>query len=137
MQPGNRFQSPDAVLMLFGEYLRDVGKLCGIVRCRITAHTPPIDRLGSEFRIRIALDDGRKSAFGIGPIFPHHRDAGQAHFEVGAELVFGQIALQPHPLLAFGIEDQHGRRPDRMKAAKVLGIFLDMNLERDEVLVDE
>jgi len=64
-------------------------------------------------------------------------DSRQSHFEVRAELVLRQIALETLPLFSLGIKNEHRRCPKGIKSVKAYRIFLDMNFERNEVAVDE
>jgi hypothetical protein len=47
-----------------------------------------------------------------------------------------QISLEAPALIALGVHDQNRRGPNRIEAAKVLGIFFYVDVKRDEVLVD-
>ena len=49
----------------------------------------------------------------------------------------GKIAFQARTLLALAIEQEHRRRPDRIKAVKPCRVFLNVSFQRKEVFVDE
>jgi hypothetical protein len=74
---------------------------------------------------------------GISPLFAHKGDACQAHFQIGLKFVFRQVTLKPPTLVTCGVHDKYGRRPDRVEAVKVLRIFLDVDLERNKIVVDK
>lgn len=82
-------------------------------------------------------DDRGVAAFGVGPFLITESDAGQSHFEKGVKLVSWKIAFQSPTLLAIRVEDQNGRCPERVKAAKVLRVLFDVNAEGDKIFVDE
>lgn len=75
--------------------------------------------------------------FGLGPVLPDESQASEAHFEMGAKLFNGKIALQPPAFLSFSVEDQYGRRPERIETLEILRVFLYVNMERDKILFDE
>lgn len=47
-----------------------------------------------------------------------------------------KVAFQPRPLFSVRIEHQNGRSPESVEAAKVSGILLNVNMERNEILFD-
>ncbi len=94
----------------------------------VTADTLPIDGLGCEFGIGETLDDRGVTTLSIRPILLHNGNAGKAHFQVYAELVLWQITLEPPSLFTVRFQNEHGRRPNRVKPAKVLRVFFDMYL---------
>ena len=73
----------------------------------------------------------------ISEIFLHERDAAKSHLEKSLELLFRKITLEPIALFAIGIRDKHSRRPRRVEAMKVFCVFFDVNIQRNEILVDE
>ena len=75
--------------------------------------------------------------FGVGPIFSGEGEPAETHFQVGAELVFRQIAFEPPAFFAFGIEYEDRRRPERVEAPEIFRIFLDVNPKRNEGFFDE
>ena len=85
----------------------------------------------------MTLCDRGVTAFSVRPIFFHCGDSGETHLEVYAKLVTREIALQSPPLFAFRVCDEYGRRPDSVEAMEVFRVLFDMDLERDEVVVDE
>ena len=62
----------------------------------------------------------------------HEGDAAKTIPKSGLEIVLGQIAFQPHTLLALAIEEEHSRRPNRIKAAQPCRMFLNVSFYRKE-----
>jgi hypothetical protein len=56
---------------------------------------------------------------------------------VGAKLILGQVAFKAIPFLTVWIEYEHGRCPHRVETVEIGSVFLDVCLERHEVVVDE
>jgi hypothetical protein len=73
----------------------------------------------------------------IREVFLRESNTSKSHFEKGLELVFRKIALESIAFLAIGVGDDDGRRPCYIKAMKVFRVFLDVNVQRNEILVDE
>ena len=73
----------------------------------------------------------------IREIFLHERNASEPHLQKHLELFFRKIALEPVTFLAIGIRDDDGRRPGYVKAMKIFRVFFNVNVQRDEILVDE
>jgi hypothetical protein len=67
----------------------------------------------------------------------HERPTRDAHLKSRAKPILRQIAFDPIPFDAFGIENKNRRRPNRTEAFEVSGMFLDMSFEWDEVLINE
>jgi hypothetical protein len=72
-------------------------------------------------------DDRGVAAFGVRPFLITQSDASQSHVEKNAKLVFWKIAFQSPSLLAVRVEDQNGRSPERIEAAKVFRVLFDVN----------
>lgn len=73
----------------------------------------------------------------IREILLHESNTSKSHFEKSLELVFRKIALESIAFLAIGVRDDDGRRPGYVKAMKVFRVFFDVNVQRNEILVDE
>ncbi|HEY5839045.1 MAG TPA: hypothetical protein VIT19_08420 [Pyrinomonadaceae bacterium] len=67
----------------------------------------------------------------------HERHPRNAHLQTSAKPLLRQIAFDAVAFDAFRIQDQNRRRPNRVEAFEVRGMFLDVSFEWDEVLVDE
>ena len=76
-------------------------------------------------------------AFGGCPLLFHKGNASQAEFEKYREFLFRQIALKTFAFMAIRVHYQNGRGPDRFEPAKVFRIFLDVDVKRDELFVDD
>jgi hypothetical protein len=61
----------------------------------------------------------------------------RTQFELCQEIIGGQVTFELMPIDAFAVEDLDCGRPLCAKALKCLRLFLDVDLYRDEVLVDE
>lgn len=108
-----------------------------IVRLLVFRNTLPVDSRWSGRCIWILLQNLLEQLFRFGPLLLHDVDARQSQQELRGEFVFGQIAFDAETLLTILIQDDRGRRPDRFKASKSGGIFLDVDADRNEVLFDE
>jgi len=127
--------------LVAGEFLvqrhRDLGKLAAVVRRRITTDGSIVGRLGRKLRIWKLLKHLRKVLFGCLPIFFHERYSGETHFQKCVKLLSRQISFEALSLVSVHVHHQNGRRPNGVKAAKILGIVLDVDVERNEIIVDE
>ena len=108
-----------------------------IVRQLVMTHAGPVKSFGRSFGIRIVVQHCCISAFRIGPILVHERDASEAHFQLRTKFISWQIALETLPFYSVRIKDEHGWRPHCVKAMEVDRMFFDVCFERDEVVVDE
>jgi hypothetical protein len=108
-----------------------------IVSRFVVADAFPVKRLGRSFRRGITIEHLGISAFGVRPIFAHERDASETQLQLRPELVGRQITFESKPFLTVGIENEYGWRPQCVEAVEVRRVFLDMDLERDEVFIDE
>ena len=129
--------APRAVGVFFGECLCRIAQVGPVVRGRVPADPPVVNSLRGVFRIRIIFGHRAVTLFGIGPIFSRQRETTQTHLKVSPELFFRQIAFQPPSFLALGVEDQDGRRPERVETTEVFRIFFYVYFEGNEILVDE
>ena len=108
-----------------------------VVRDRVFADALIVDGLRSELRVRVLVYDGAVKLFGVRPVLFRQCEPSQPHLQMREKLVFWKVSFQPASLLSFGIQDQDRRCPECIETAEVLGILLDMNFERNEVLFDE
>jgi len=136
-RPGNRFLGPDAVRVFCLEGLGDVAEDGVVVGRFVVAHALPIDGFGSGVTVRVLLQDFRVELFRVGPFLLHKADACQTEEELRGEFVLGQVAFDAMTLFAVFVEDEGGGRPEGIEAVEAGGVFLDVDGERDEFLVDE
>jgi hypothetical protein len=61
----------------------------------------------------------------------------QAQLELRQKIIGRQVSFELVPLGSFAIENLYGWRPLCAKALKSLRLFLDVDLYRNEILVDE
>src|SRR5215213_23456 len=108
-----------------------------IVRCFVVAHAFPVESLRCRFRVRVTIDQFAVPAFCLRPLFAHKSNAGETHFQLRAEFIRRQIALETMPFNSARIEYEHGGCPQRVETMEVGGMFFDVCLEWNEVLVDE
>ena len=62
---------------------------------------------------------------------------GQAEAELHQKVNGWEIALEPVTFGSIRVRENEGRRPLRTEALEDLGLFSDVNLDRQEVLADE
>lgn len=79
-------------------------------------------------RIAKASDHIAAPPFCIGVFLLHEGDGTETADETGDEIAVRQIAFQSRTLLALAIEQEHRRRPDRIKAVKPCRVFLNVSL---------
>lgn len=108
-----------------------------ILRLLVSANGSPIQRLGGGRRVRELFGGLVVVPFGFRPALMHELDASQSDMELGHEFVAREIALQAMLLVAFRVEDENGRCPERLEAVENGSALLDVARDRDEVLVDE
>jgi hypothetical protein len=63
--------------------------------------------------------------------------ASQAHFQSRAKPILRQLTFDPVALYSIGVHHENGRRPQRIKAMKPGGMFLNVSFERNKVLMDK
>jgi hypothetical protein len=56
---------------------------------------------------------------------------------MGKEVIFWQVSLNAKTFFPVLIEDESCGRPDGLEAGKSSRVFLDMNPDRNEVLLDK
>ena len=83
------------------------------------------------------IDDFRIQLLRVGELLVHERHARDAHLQTSAEPILRQIAFDAVAFDAFGIQNENRRRPNRVEAFEVRGMFFDVSFEWDEVLIDE
>ena len=108
-----------------------------IVRSLIVADRPPIASFRRRERVRIFLDHLTIESFGVGPPLLLKSNPRQGHCKLRRELVLRQVALDPVPLSALGVEDQNRRGPGRIEAMKPGGMLFDVSLDGEKIRVDK
>ena len=83
------------------------------------------------------IDDFRIQLLRVGELLVHERHTRDAHLQTSAEPLLRQITFDAVAFDAFGIQNQNRRRPNRVEAFEVRGMFFYVSCEWDEVLVDE
>jgi len=97
------------------------------VRGGVAANAPIVNGLGGELGIRKIVRYGGEVPLGGRPVLFHERDAGEAQFQISLEFLSGEIPFQPPTFLPVWVHYENGRRPDRVEAVEVSGIFLDVH----------
>ena len=108
-----------------------------VVGCAVPTDTAPVNRLGCEVRIGMLIEYVRVMLLCGRKVFLHERDASESHLEKHLELVFREIALESISLLSIGVRNNDGRRPCSVEAMKIFRVFFDVNVQRNEILVNE
>ena len=103
----------------------------------VAAYALPVNGLGCIVRIGILLDHVGVAPLGLSKVFLHESDTPERDLGKRPEVVSGQISLEARAFFAIGVCDHDRRRPRGVETVKVFGILLEMNIERNEVLVDK
>ena len=107
-----------------------------VIRGFIVADRFPVDSLRRSVGVRVLLYYFRVELFGVCPFLLHEADAGQAQQKLRGKFFFRQIAFNAVALFAVFVEHQRRGCPDRVKAMEAGGVFLDVDGEWNESLVD-
>ena len=74
---------------------------------------------------------------GIIILLMHECDAAQAFFQCRDEILVGQISFQPDTLFAVAVEKKDRRRPYGVETVEPHRMFVDMSVDRNEILMNE
>jgi hypothetical protein len=76
-------------------------------------------------------------ALPISIFFVHKRNSRQTFFKGREEIPIRQIALHSHPVPTLAVEKEHGGRPHSIEPMEPSGMFPDVGLDGEKILVDE
>jgi hypothetical protein len=108
-----------------------------IICAHVFAGSTPKHSFRRDSAFRVSLNNSRVFLFGNSPPRAHKSGPGYSHLKPGAELFLWKIALDPPSLSAVRLLNENSRRPKHVEAFEISGIFLDVHLQRNEVLVDK
>jgi hypothetical protein len=137
MSPGQALQLPLIARKPVGQFRGHFSQRRVIVSRLVFTDRVPVHSFRCNGQVAETVDDLGIEFLRIGELLVHERHARNAHLKSCAEPVFRQIAFDAGPFDAFRIQDQNRRRPDRVEAFEVRGMFLDVRFKWDEVLIDE
>ena len=108
-----------------------------IVRRFVLAYRSPIDRFcnyagGSEL-----LDHLSIPLLSVREFLLHESQPRDGHSQACVKPVLRQITFDSIPLLAVGIHDEDGRRPESVKPFEPGRMFFDVSFQRDESLMNK
>ena len=111
----------------FAQMLRLVGRLVG-------RYSGPVTGLRRRPAGRIDLAGGAEVLFRFLVLKFLKGQFGQAQFQLRQKILGGQVPFDPVPFHAVGIHHQDGRRPLGVEALESLGLFFDMDFNRDKII---
>lgn len=110
--------------------------LC-VVRPLVFRYAQPIHGSGCNGGVRISVQNLLVDFFCVSPPFAHQRNARQSHQELGGEVLPGQVSFDAETFFPVLIKNDRRGGPDGLKAGKPGRVFLDMDPDRNKVLLDK
>jgi len=136
-RPGNCLLGPNAVGIFLLQCFRHFAQHRVIVCAFVMAHGLPVNRFRCGFAIGILLQNFIVQLSSVRPFLLHEGDPGKSEQQLRGKLVLWQITFYAVPFFAVFVQHQGGWRPDGIKAVEPGWIFLDVDSDGHEFLIDE